>query len=259
MRLRQLGTSQSIVFVASPEAHRSILDHCRKEDNDTIEVTDVIDWLLEQTCRTNEQIQHLYLAQGFDFCTRQQAARSYSQFSTSKDHRSKYLQHVLQHEQQTLKQLYHPASENETTRPPLTGCEELQTYWNELARQQENRIAGGLNVNHSSAFEEVEQEREVVFEVEQIREKQQPPRFEAEKFKGPCQELLDFARTGRLKGEGWYKTMYAALARTRIGVKCCIRTTRPTLVLVSREFTRTIKWAKGSSSWRDDFLVCCHI
>lgn len=136
MRLRQLGTSQSIVFVASPEAHRSILNHRWKEDNDTVEVTDVIDWLLEQTCRTNEQIQHLYLAQGFDFCTRHLAARSYSQFFNSKDHRSKYLQAVLQHEKQTLKQLYHPTLENETTRPSFTGCEELRAYWNELARRK---------------------------------------------------------------------------------------------------------------------------
>lgn len=80
MRLRQLGTSQSVVFMASPEVHQSILDLREKSPGDKIDASDVVSWLLEQTCRSNEQLQHLYLAQGYDFCRRMQAESAHARF-----------------------------------------------------------------------------------------------------------------------------------------------------------------------------------
>ncbi|PQE30562.1 p-loop containing nucleoside triphosphate hydrolase protein [Rutstroemia sp. NJR-2017a WRK4] len=66
MRLRQLGTTQSVCFFAPPEVHRSILDVCKKTPgglvgSSNINSYHVVNWLLEQTCRANEQLQNLYL------------------------------------------------------------------------------------------------------------------------------------------------------------------------------------------------------
>lgn len=70
MRLRQLGTTQSVVWFAPPEVHQSILDVRQKKSGDSINSYDVVHWLLEQTCVQIEQLQPLYISQGNDFCRR---------------------------------------------------------------------------------------------------------------------------------------------------------------------------------------------
>ena len=96
MRLRQLGTAQSIVFFAPPEVHQSILDVCRKIcgdvlDSSYIDSSYVVCWLREQTCRANEHLQNLYLAQGTDFCRRTNAQWKNVKFLTENSHREAYL------------------------------------------------------------------------------------------------------------------------------------------------------------------------
>ena len=74
MRLRQLGTTQSVVWFAPPEVHQSILDVRQKMSGDPITSYDVVHWLLEQTCVQIEQLQPLYISQGNDFCRRAQVS-----------------------------------------------------------------------------------------------------------------------------------------------------------------------------------------
>lgn len=61
MRLRQLGTTQSIAFIAPSEVHQSIQDVCQKSANDPIDSSDVITWLLDQTCTSNRDLQSIFL------------------------------------------------------------------------------------------------------------------------------------------------------------------------------------------------------
>jgi hypothetical protein len=42
-------------------------------EDDEVNSSHVVRWLLEQTCRTNEQLQNLYVSQGIDFCNRMNA------------------------------------------------------------------------------------------------------------------------------------------------------------------------------------------
>lgn len=51
MRLRQLGTTQSVVFFAPPEVHQSILDFQMKDTRAELGSSDVVAWLLDQTCK----------------------------------------------------------------------------------------------------------------------------------------------------------------------------------------------------------------
>jgi hypothetical protein len=91
MRLRQLGTTQSITFIAPPEVHQSIVDARERHEAKPIDSSDVILWLLSQTCSNNRDLQSLYYAQGTDFCHRMQAEVSHKDFPTDINHRNTYL------------------------------------------------------------------------------------------------------------------------------------------------------------------------
>jgi hypothetical protein len=78
MRLRELGTTQSVAFVAPPEVYRSIQDLVYPEEEETghrkpLVSADVVQWLLEQSCKANDQMTSLHVAQGLDFCRRTDA------------------------------------------------------------------------------------------------------------------------------------------------------------------------------------------
>lgn len=60
MRLRQLGETQAVVWFAPPEVHSSILDLQKKpagSSSSTLDSSDVIRWLLSNTCDGLEQLQ----------------------------------------------------------------------------------------------------------------------------------------------------------------------------------------------------------
>ncbi|PWY88227.1 hypothetical protein BO70DRAFT_331486 [Aspergillus heteromorphus CBS 117.55] len=254
MRLRQLGKSQSVMFVASPEAHQSIIDHRDKSSEHGLDSSDVVRWLLEQTCRGNEQLRPLYIAQGFDFCKRQSAKSSHPLFLSNDKARSCYVNSLLHGEQQTLEQLYHPrTSPPISCTPPSGSGNQIKDFWRELKMQQADQTSTALTSN--SAFEEVEQEREVAFQVEEMRQAQEPRHFPVYSFPGLGQGLLDFARTGWVGADGWYERLFSALQR----IKICRRNKVPVResdVLLSTEFMKTIR--EEENTWREDFLRPVH-
>jgi hypothetical protein len=256
MRLRQLGTTQSVVFFAPPEVHHSILDVCRKIgggpiDPSHIDSSHVVTWLLEQTCRANEHLQNLYLAQGGDFCRRTGAQWENVNCLTDSSHREGYLR-VIQHpERQTLEQLYGAITDLEPTTLAYVKFTALRVFVEQLNKQ---RIAAMDNGNSilSSVLEEVEQEREVEFQVEEVRQVQRPTHYNALSFPGLHPDISHFAETGKLTGGYGYEHVFEALARTSIGQKYNVCRTTSQL-FVSTEFMRTIKLVKRVPN--DSFLV----
>jgi hypothetical protein len=124
-------------------------------------------WLLEQTCRANEHLQNLYLAQGTDFCRRTEAQWKYGKFLTENCHRKAYLK-VIQHpERQTLEQLYGVVTDTQPSSAADHPSAELKGFMEELSEQRRAANNKGDRV-HSSVLEEVEQEREVEFQVEKV-------------------------------------------------------------------------------------------
>ncbi|KAH9865891.1 hypothetical protein J1614_009478 [Plenodomus biglobosus] len=238
MRLRQLATTQSVCFFAFPETHQSILDVCGLNENDRVNSSHVVTWLLEQTCRSNEQLQNLYVSQGADFCNRINAEWENANFLSDAKDRSAYVQ-VLQHpEQQKLEQLYGGRTEHTHGRSSLrTMFTQLQTFKNKLMRLNMSNTATGL---HSSALEEVEQEREVEFQVEEVREVQKAIYHEAHAFPGLHPAISGFVSTGRLCGVEGYERVSDAISRTYIGKRFDIAWTESCL-FVSAEFMKTIK------------------
>lgn len=264
MRLRQLGTTQSVTFFASAEVHQNILDVCEKGRRDVIDSADVVTWLLDQTCVTNTELQHLHFAQGTDFCRRIQAAEHYNMFLTNHEHQKAYMGVLRQAEQQTLEQLYQPrvlqdisdtstdasSSSSDITSLPLRG--KIAMFMQELKERRKNATHGS---NSSTlALEEVEQEREVAFEIEEEREVQRPRVMEALEFPGLHYSILDFVRTGCLVGRSGFMRASQAIQSTQLAHKYRIDASfLLSRLYVSAEFTRTVKLRYGERN--DNFMV----
>ncbi|KAH7316968.1 hypothetical protein B0I35DRAFT_354831 [Stachybotrys elegans] len=241
MRLRQLGTTQSVAFILPPEVHRSVLDLQHNSGgeyrtNQQVTSSDVVYWLLEQSCQANESMMSLHKAQGHDFLRRTNALWKHTNILDSKQERIKLLESILQHEMDTLEQLYSPwqtAKDQETT--PQLGFASLQSFASRLHEK-----LGDLSLGTSPAFEEVEQEREVEFEIEQIRENQKPVKYNPLSFPGLDPSIANFVQTGDMVEGKSFVQAFAFVGRTRIGQKFGIHRTASRL-FVSREFTRTIE------------------
>ncbi|KAI3338571.1 hypothetical protein F4824DRAFT_509367 [Ustulina deusta] len=256
MRLRQLQTTQSICFYGPREVESSIKDFHQLGLWERIDSSHVVSWLLEQTCRSIEDLQALYVAQGIDFCQRTDAIWHCKDFMSKLSERQKLLHVLKQPERKTLQQLYGPASEKPAT--SLEGAltsPQLRSFVEKLAltsKGQQGRIQAG-------ALEEVEQEREVEAQVEQVRQVEKRKRYEAFKFPGMHPEVLRFARTGTLEGSrstttksSGFEHAFSFVGRTAIAKRFGVHETSSRL-FVSKEFTHAVRVARNSHEG-DNFL-----
>jgi hypothetical protein len=252
MRLRQLATTQSVCFFAFPETHQSILDVCAIGHDSHVDSGHVVRWLLEQTCRANEQLQSLYVSQGADFCNRTNAAWKNTALWHNVKQRDAYVNVLQRPEQQTLEQLY--GSDNKTSQRQLSRKYmdwQLQDFMDELVKIRRN-ISRNSNAPKSSALEEVEQEREVEFQVEEVRQVQKVPRQKARRFMGIHEAISAFVSTGILSGGQGYEHVFNAMSRTSVGERFEVTGTDSQL-FVSEQFMKTIELNKSNSI--DNFMV----
>ncbi|EPS41761.1 hypothetical protein H072_4291 [Dactylellina haptotyla CBS 200.50] len=250
MRLRQLGTTQSVMFFAPPEVHQSIIDVQHKSFYSPINSHDVVTWLLHQTCAGIEQLQPLYFSQGLDFCRRFQAAHDNPQFLEDPDHLEEYLNILRQPEQQTLKQMYEPKQAQKTNDSIANPVPEIAKFMEDLKTRRRGFQDTGEAV-HGSALQEVEQEREVAFEVESVREVQKPLHYTPYNFPGLHKDLVTFVHTGRaIFNVGGYEPAFQAIRRTiSIGEKYQIDLNLPPSSLYSStEFRKTVHIHSGRFS-----------
>ncbi|EQB57807.1 hypothetical protein CGLO_02015 [Colletotrichum gloeosporioides Cg-14] len=243
MRLRQLGTTQAVTFFAPPEVYQSILDLQSKPLGATVDSHDVICWLLDNTCDGIEQLQPLYYAQGIDFCRRMQATVEHPEFLRDKAQREDYLATIKQNEQFSLQQMYEPKRKVKGTGEFRAGSNlKIRSFVKELNTRRKAFQDTGRAV-HASALQEVEQEREVAFEVETVRQVKKPLHYPALSFPGLAQDIESFALNGRIPaGSQSFVPVLKSLAKTGTGKKFKVadRSTQARL-FVSTEFERTIK------------------
>ncbi|KAG9230020.1 hypothetical protein BJ875DRAFT_521350 [Amylocarpus encephaloides] len=253
MRLRQLATTQAVVLFAPPEVHQSIIDVRKKKSFDHIDSFDVICWLLEQTCSEIEQLQPLYFLQGIDYCRRAQAALDNPYFLVDPDQREAYLTSLREFEQRTLEQMYGIASKVKHSVNPEPFFPNIASFTKELNRQRKSFQDTG-NAVHGSALQEVEQEREVAFEVESVREMQKPIHYLPYSFPGLSRDIISFARTGHFTADSSaYEEAFTALRKTSLSRKYNVSSEGVSGKLyVSTEFTKTVKIPSDRSY--DNFL-----
>ncbi|KAI1495818.1 hypothetical protein F5X99DRAFT_422623 [Biscogniauxia marginata] len=253
MRLRQLRTTQSVIFFAPLEVNQSIKDLCCPDENQKIDSSHVISWLLEQSCRTNEDLQGLYVAQGIDFCRRTDAVWCNPDFIASTAQRKKLLSVLRQPERQTLNQLYGGDSGR-----PVGSMDQMATPKLQVFGEKLTRLGDSSCVSRAGALEVVEQEREVQVEFEQVRQVQKRPLYEALSFPGLHASISHFVRTGLLDatlstpGNCGFEHAFSCMARTTVGNNFSVRETASKL-FVSKEFGRTIKW-RDEKTVAENFL-----
>lgn len=250
MRLRQLATTQSVVFFAPPEVHQSILDHrSRRRTGHQLDSRDVVQWLLEQTCRGIEQLHPLYRAQGIDFCRRSAIASKFPNHIDNKKHRAAFVREIRQVDDHSLQKMYQPRRGEATPQVLEQPSPALATFLAKLRDQTYDSDAPS-----STAFQEVEQEREVAHEVEAIRKVQKPILYEALPYRGLHEDLLLFEETGRPKPASTaYGAVSLAVRRTQTGQRhdAAAAALFHHQLFASTEVFRTVKLGKPD----DTFLV----
>jgi hypothetical protein len=204
---------------------------------------------MEQTCKGIEQLQPLYVAQGYDFYARRQAALKNTSFLIDKAHRNSYLDCLRRPEEQTLEELYGPHQRKEGSLPLSSFSPGIQKQVEKLNKQRMSfHITAG--VAHTSAFHEVEQEREVAHEVENVREVQKQVDYIPHVFHSLHEDIQKFMETGEFTpNSSGYDQALLTMGKTSIGTRHPINVSATSCkLLVSIEFTKTIKSPKSSSS-----------
>ncbi|KAF3059449.1 hypothetical protein GL218_04957 [Daldinia childiae] len=252
MRLRQLGTTQSVIFFAPPEVNQSIRDLCSKKDDHRVDSYDVIRWLINNTCDGIEQLQPLFYSQGTDFCNRMQAAEDFPDFLVKDEDRIAFIDAVKHKERQTLQQLYGTQSRAKANVSVKTNAK-IASFAKELESRKKNFQDTGQAVR-ASALQEVEQERETENEVETVRQVKKPMSYTALKFPGLHRDLETFARTARIPaGSDTFVHVMRALTRTALGRKHKVNhEVSSSQLFVSSEFERTVKLVFEAAN--DNFL-----
>lgn len=199
MRLRKLGQGQSLMFVAPPEVHQSIIEVTGKQGSD-IDGYDVVAWSLEQSCLSIERSQPQRVLQGLSHHQRQKTMASFSKaypnledVANETDATKGLISAFREKEEQRLTDLYAPASLKTSTVPSIIDSsredpdaivQELLAMWRSV----------DLSISEGASMHE-EHEREVAHEVEQETQIQRPPHVKALRREVDI-SLREFVRTG---------------------------------------------------------------
>lgn len=183
MRLRKLGQGQSLIFVAPPEVHQSIMEVTGKQGS-AIDGYDVVAWSLEQSCLGIERSQPQRVLQGLAHRQRQKKMALFvqeypdvEQVANETDTTKDCIHAFREKEEQRLTDLYAPASFKDSVAPnviessqadPDPTVQKLLAMWRSV----------DFSVSEGASLHE-EHEREVAHEVEQETQIQRPPRVKA--------------------------------------------------------------------------------
>ncbi|RYP67972.1 hypothetical protein DL769_005619 [Monosporascus sp. CRB-8-3] len=176
------------------QVNQSIRDICMKKDTEKVDSKDVIYWLLNNTCNHLESLQPLFYAQGVDFCNRMQAAVDFPDFLEDDEQRAAYVAAIRQTERQTLQQLYAPQTKVKAKLTGMRSDPQIAKFTRELENRRKEFQDTGQAV-HASALQEVEQEREIEYEVEAL--------FVSTEFEKTVKLVIESANDNFLRPVHW--------------------------------------------------------
>lgn len=162
------------------------------------------------------------------------------QFLESKSHRNEYLNTRKQVEKQSLEQLYGNSAEDKDLLT-FESSPQVLSFMNEFKKRRQD-FQHSANHPHSSVIQEVEQERELAYAVENVREVQKQPYYKAFVFPGLHADITNVANTGGLVADSEaFPKAFLSLQKTDIGTKFGITSDHTENKLyVSTEFTKTV-------------------
>jgi hypothetical protein len=242
--MRQLGSGQSVVFCIPEEISNKILVRTSKSRAASIEVMDVLRWAVAETSADIRRSMPLWAVQGqrFDRQSRLSAeAQKKGSLNISKDQAKKF----LEKECQSLEVRYRPHSGTDVTSVIFPG----QSQNNDLIIERCRQFS---NLEFSAATLQEEQERELSPEIEAERQVQKPPSAEPD-IPSIHNDLRKFISEGTLViGSGAYEPAFGSLCNTSPAKENFDVSQFPKDLLVSKDFSRTIK-ESGQPYFSDSF------
>jgi hypothetical protein len=138
MRLRKLGSTQSVVFLAPLEVNAAILDSRPNGAKSTVDSADVLRWLLQSTATSLESLIPLYYANGVNHLTRAQAAWDNWNMLYDEEHAKEFLANVREKDKLSLASLYKPRQSLQPKNDPkeYITAHHLRTLLLELSRRK---------------------------------------------------------------------------------------------------------------------------
>ncbi|RSM04293.1 hypothetical protein CEP52_006878 [Fusarium oligoseptatum] len=243
MRMRKLGKGQTVVFCIPREIEQKILlQRGQKSSPGQITISDVISWVITETCLDLRRAMPLWLTQGLRFFEQQGFWDGVSSAKT----RFSWAQQFMEAEAQSLDQRYRPR------RPDASLANILSNVGPRASEQFRSRCEefGLIELQTSSLNEE--QERELSPEAQQERQVEKPPRVEPETHRVHS-GLREFIVDGQFPGEcAAFKPAFKALSQTSAAA-CFDVNEFPSNIWVTHDFATTVKARFGKKNYSDSF------
>ncbi|KAJ4505776.1 hypothetical protein HRR86_008095 [Exophiala dermatitidis] len=247
MRMRKLAVSQSVIFFAPPEVDNSIRALLGVQTGD-LDSSHVIRWCISQSCRALKSQQPLWTMKGLSHSRRRLASKRYVLEGGQIPNPEQYLDSIREIESRPVSEMYAVDKRDQkkhTFQPsPLEKKDDIMM---QLLAEWDRTETNDLK---DSGIAE-EQEREILHEVEKVREVQRPAH--ATPAKPAASEVLInyiFKNEGVPKAEDFHWA-FNILSQTRLAPQ--YRGAEwPTNVLVTQDYMRTIVPQAGSP--QDDYL-----
>ncbi|KAM0246004.1 hypothetical protein ACHAP5_004975 [Fusarium lateritium] len=247
MRMRKLGKGQSVEFCVPWDIEQKIVRLKTRESTDKreISVSDVLEWVITETCLDLRKTIPLWLNQGIRF-SKQQAFWSEIQDEAA----SVWAEQFLEEEAKTLDQRYRPRN----------GVNSLDSFLDEADESMIDELRTrcndfGLTKFRTASLHE-EQERELSPETEQERQVEKPPPAEPESH-FLSQPLKDWILRGssliniplfKTEHKPAFKTLSNTSAAQYLDVQSFPSSVRATL-----DFAKTVKETFGTNNYSDSF------
>lgn len=245
MRMRKLGSGQSVVFCIPREVKFNILEFNGKDSESNIDVSDVLCWAVSETWAEVRRSIPLWAVQGRRF-VHQQGLWHNDRQEDFPEMTPSQAESFLEPECQTLEQRYKPCRDESPTTAHSVPSD------NESLRLISDRCREFDNLNFTSSTLQEEQERELAPEIECERQVQRPPPATPEKHHIHL-HLHSFVATGKLeRSSDAYKPAFQALENTSAALFLNVSQFPPDL-LVTKDFATTVKLPRGSHFSGDAF------
>ena len=269
MRMRQLGYGQSVRFFSPPEVHNKLLEHTGKEGGDDIRTSDIIEWVIHETCSQTQKSIPLWASQGIGHQARQSA---WDQYFESNDH-STLTEVWQQPEFHTLEEMYGVSDTQKHSivrviNEQLT-CSSLRNRHAQLQTIRERCEEFEITSLQDVSVQE-EQEREVSNEVEREQQVEPPgPARPAQHHLHP--ELITFIKTGitsnrstvfmpmmnALQGTSFYTMVeHGPWATTLLATIDFVNTVEPRTNADYDDYLRPVSWIVSSSRVGKKPILC---
>ena len=239
MRMRKLGKGQSVMFCGPMEVERKILHCSGKTPCDTIEVADVLQWSISETCINTKKCIPLWATQGIRH-QRRHIAYSESSNDRGKGATLEIAKLLLEAEAQTLQDRYGFGGRRSEEQVLLHGVEEVALLKRETqveAIRAKCREFGLTSLNNATLREE--QERELSPENEQERQVERPPAL-TPKNHSVHPDVKRFVYQGILDHcSDAFQPAFELFGNTS-AIECLEKETWPVHLLITADFAQTV-------------------